>query len=51
MPTFMGCPVFPFYRPRENMGYSGGKEKNERENKAFGIVESFFSFMQVPLTQ
>ena len=42
-------PYFPFYRPRESMGYSGGKEKNEREKKSFRIVRSF-SFMRVPLT-
>ena len=47
-----GMPYFPFYRPRESMGYSGGKKKNrrERESKAFRITGSFFSFMWVPLT-
>ena len=30
------------------MGYSGGKETNEREKKAFKIAGSFFSFMRVP---
>ena len=44
-----GVPCFPFYRQRESMGYNGGKEKNEREKKAFRIVGSFFSFMRVPL--
>ena len=42
-----GAPCFPFYRPRESMGYNGGKEKNERERKAFRIAGSFFSFMWV----
>ena len=42
-----GTPCFPFYRPRESMGYSGGKEKNEREKKVFRIAGSFFSFMRV----
>ena len=28
------------------MGYSGGKEKNEREKQSFRIIGSF-SFMQV----
>ena len=46
-----GAPCFSFYRPRENEGYNEGKEKNQREKKAFRIVGSFFSFMCVPLTQ
>ena len=45
-----GTPRFPFYRPRESMGYNGGKVDNEREKKSFRIVGSFFSFMQVPPT-
>ena len=45
-----GAPCFPFYRPRESMGYSRGKEKNEREEKSFRIVGSFFSFMWDPPT-
>jgi len=44
-----GTPCFPFYRPRESMSYSGGKEKNERE-ESFRIVGSFLSFMQVSPT-
>ena len=48
---FLWCPTpcFPFYRPRESTGYSGGKEKNERERKAFRITGSFFSFTRVLL--
>ena len=46
-PLIHGMPCFPFYRPRESMGYNGGKEKNERERKAFRIAGSFFSFMWV----
>ena len=42
-----GAAGFSFYRPRESTGYSGGKEKNEREKKAFRITGSFF-FMWVP---
>ena len=43
-------PCFLFYRPRESMGYSGGKRRTrEREPKAFRIVGYFF-FMQVPPT-
>ena len=30
-----GTPYFPFYRTRESMGYSGGKEKNERDEEFF----------------
>ena len=45
-----GMPCLPFYRTREGMGYNGGKEKNQRELKAFRIAGSFFSFMQVPPT-
>ena len=32
-----GVPCFPFYRPRESMGYSRRKEENkrERERKSF----------------
>ena len=41
---------FPFYRPKESMGYSGGREENEREKKSSRIVGSFFSFMWVLLT-
>ena len=44
-----GTPCFPFYRPSESMGYSGGKEENERK-KSFRIVGSFSTFMWVPLT-
>ena len=40
-------PCFPFYRPRESMGYNGGKEKNERKKKAFRIIGSFFFFMRI----
>jgi len=45
-----GAPCFPFYRPRESAGYSGRKEKNQREKKAFRIVGSFFFFMRVTPT-
>ena len=45
-----GVPCFPFYRPRKSTGYNGGKEKNEREAKAFRIARSFLSFIRVPLT-
>ena len=45
-----GAPSFPFYRPRKSKGYSGGKEKNEREKKSFRIAGSFLSFMRVPPT-
>ena len=44
-----GMSCFAFYRPRESTGYSGGKEKNEREKKSLRIVGSF-SFMWVPPT-
>ena len=44
-----GTPCFPFYRPRESTGYSGGREENERK-KSFKIAGSFFSYMRVPLT-
>ena len=30
-PSDNGMPYFPFYRLRESMDYSGGKNKNERE--------------------
>ena len=43
-----GTPCFPFYRPSESMGYSGGKEENERK-KSFRITGSFFSSMRVLL--
>ena len=43
-----GTPYFPFYRSRVSTGYSGGKEKNEREKrKAFRTAGSFFSFTRV----
>ena len=45
-----GMPYFPFYRPRESIGYSRGREENEREKKSFRIAGSFFSFMWVPPT-
>jgi len=45
-----GVPYFPFYRPRESMGYSGRKEENERERKSFRVTGPFFSFAWVPLT-
>ena len=41
-----GTPCFPFYRPRESIGYNGGKEKNERQKKAARTAGSF-SFMRV----
>ena len=41
-----GTPCFPFYRPRESIGYSGGRGENERK-KSFRIVGSFFSYMRV----
>ena len=44
-----GTPCFPFYRPRKSMGYSGGREENERK-KSFWIAESFFSSIRVLLT-
>ena len=47
--SFNGTPCFPFYRPRESTGYSGGREENERK-KSFRIVGSFFSYMRVPPT-
>jgi len=46
-----GASCFSFYRPREHEGYIRGKEKNQREKKAFRIAGSFFSFMQVPPNQ
>ena len=30
---FNEAPCFPFYRPGESTGYSGGKEENERESR------------------
>ena len=47
MMPLSGMSYFPFYRPRESTGYSGGKEKNEREPKAFRIARSFLSFIRV----
>ena len=43
-----GVPCFPFYRPRESMGYNGRKEVNER--KSFRVTRPFFSFVLAPLT-
>ena len=42
--------VNPRVWPIMAMGYSGGKEKIERDLKAFRIARSFFSFMWVLLT-
>ena len=46
-----GTPCFPFYRPRESMGYNRRKEENERERKSFRVARPFFSSMQAPLTR
>ena len=47
---FSGMPYFPFYRPRESMGYSRRKEENKRERKSFRVAGPFFSFVWAPLT-
>ena len=48
---FMGCPASPFIGEGKARVITEEKEKNERERekKTSKVIESFFSFMRVPL--